>query len=194
MIKLPDKAALLRQAQPGRAHWPARPADLTPEPAAPGEESVWDYPRPPVIRPAGASVRIEFGGEIIAHSDRAVKVCETAGAPVYYIPPDDIAMEFMEPRSHAISVCEWKGAAIYYDIVAGGRRAHEAAFSYPDPFDDLDEGYAAIAGWLGFYAGRVDAAWLGEERARPQDGGLYAGWVTSNIKGPIKGGPGTGHW
>ena len=105
----------------------------------------------------------------------------------------------MLAETDAVSVCEWKGAAVYYDAVhrdsaSGARRAEQAAFSYPDPLDDLGRGYARIAGWFGFYPGRVEACYVGEERVRPQPGGLYAGWVTKDIKGPVKGAPGTGHW
>lgn len=193
MPSLPDKQGLLRQAAPRRGFWGPRPAHVRREQVGPGEESVWDYPRPPVIRPAGGRIRIDFAGETVAESDRAVKVCETAGAPVYYLPPDDVRTERLVPVD-GVSVCEWKGAAVYFDLAVGERRSPQAAFSYPDPFDDLDEGYSAIAGWIGFYAGRVDAAWVGAEQARPQPGGLYAGWITDKIKGPVKGGPGSEGW
>lgn len=193
MTALPDKDHLLRQVAASRGHWRSRPSNVTPEPTGPGEESVWDYPRPPVVRPADALIVIKFGGKEIARSERAVKVCETAGAPVYYLPPDDVAMEYLKPAP-GLSVCKWKGAAIYFDLSAGGKQAREAAFAYPDPFDDLEEGYQQIAGWIGFYPGRVDAAWVDGEKAQPQAGGLYAGWITKAIKGPVKGAPGTGHW
>ena len=193
MTQPPPKATLLRQVAASRGKWGPKPHDVVREPVGPGEESVWDYPRPPVIRAADNAIRIEFAGIVIAQSTRAVRVLETAGAPVYYLPPSDVDLARLE-ETDGYSVCEWKGAAIYYDVVAADRRAGEAAFSYLDPFDDLDEGYAAIAGWIGFYPGRVDGCFVGEEKARPQPGGLYAGWITTKIKGPIKGGPGTAHW
>ena len=93
-----------------------------------------------------------------------------------------------------MSVCEWKGAAVYYDLTAQDRVSRDAAYTYPDPFDDLAEGYAAIAGLIAFYPGRVDEAWLDDERVRPQPGGYYAGWVTSRLAGPIKGERGTEGW
>ncbi|MHA7872467.1 MAG: DUF427 domain-containing protein [Hyphococcus sp.] len=193
MSALPDKEKLLREVQPYRGNWAPRPAGLTPEPAGPDEESVWDYPRPPEVRPAKARARVVFAGETVADSDKALRIVETAGAPVYYFPPEDVIQAaFRETRQ--LSVCEWKGAAIYYDLVAGNARAAHAAFAYPDPLDDLGMGYARIAGWYAFYAGRVDACYVGDEKATPQPGGLYAGWVTQDIKGPIKGGPGTEHW
>ncbi|MGF1544028.1 MAG: DUF427 domain-containing protein [Parvularculaceae bacterium] len=192
MTDLPPKAELLRAARARRGAWGPRPDDVTPEPAGEGEESVWDYPRPPQIRRAPAPARVVFAGETIAQSASAVRVVETAGAPVYYFPPADVVGERLRITG-GVSVCEWKGAAVYYDVVVGAEVAEKAAFAYPDPFDDPDCDFSAIAGWLGFYPGKVEA-YVGEERATPQPGGIYAGLVTKAIKGPIKGGPGTSHW
>lgn len=190
---LPDRSALLRQVKPHRSSWSPRPAGVIPEPAGPGEESVWDYPRPPEVRPAPAAARVVVDGRDIAKSSRALRVCETAGAPVFYFPPEDVDESVLRATDQ-ISVCEWKGAAVYFDLVSGARVARHAAFAYPDPFDDLAEGYGQIADCIGFYPGRVDACYVGEEKVRPQPGEVYAGWVTDAIKGPVKGAPGTGHW
>ncbi len=192
MIELPSHEDILRQAAAGRANW-SRTPPVTPEPVGVGEESVWDYPRPPEVRPVAGVVRVEWAGRTIAASDQALKVCETAGAPVYYLHPNDVDVSVLVP-AEGVSICEWKGAAIYYDLVFGEARSERAAFAYPDPLVDLDMGYDAIAGWPAFYAGRVDAAYVGEQRVTPQPGGVYAGWVTPNIKGPIKGAPGTEGW
>lgn len=192
-VRPPSKESLLRRCAPARDKWGPRPPEITPEPAGPGEESVWDYPRPPQVRAAKARARVVFAGETLADSIRALRVVETAGAPVYYFPPQDVALDRLA-ETGAVSVCEWKGAAVYYDAVSGGDRAAQAAFSYPDPLDDLGCGFSRIAGWFGFYPGRVEACYVGEERVEPQPGGLYAGWVTKDIKGPVKGAPGTGRW
>lgn len=192
-MTLPDKAALLARAKPYRDNWDKtfRPPGL--EPAGEGEESVWDYPRPPIIAPVPGPVRVMLGDVMIAESDCALEVKETAGAPVPYIRPEDVRTEWLEETGR-LTVCEWKGATLYYDLaVPDGNKIGEAAWNYPDPFDDLPEGYAEIAGWYGFYAGKLDC-FIGDERARPQPGGFYGGWVTDRVKGPIKGGPGTGGW
>ena len=52
----------------------------------PGQESVWDYPRPPRVVPDGRRVRVEVAGVVVAESVRAVRVLETAGAPCWYLP------------------------------------------------------------------------------------------------------------
>ncbi|MEM8770279.1 MAG: DUF427 domain-containing protein [Pseudomonadota bacterium] len=179
--------------KPHRDKWGPLPADVTPEPAGPDEESVWDYPRPPAVRDAPAPARVVFDGREIAASRRALRIVETAGAPVYYFPPENVDVSVLR-ETNDISVCEWKGAAAYFDLVSGKKVSKHAAFAYPDPLDDLGEGYARIAGWYGFYPARVDACYVGDEKVHPQSGNVYAGWVTSKIKGPIKGAPGTGHW
>jgi uncharacterized protein (DUF427 family) len=141
-----------------------------------------------------AVLRVAFAGRIVAETNTGRRIVETASAPVYVFPPADVATDLLEPCPDTWSVCEWKGVATYFDLVVDGRRSEAAAFTYADPFDDLDRGYGEIAGWFAFYAGRVDAACVGDERVRPQPGGFYAGWVTSRLRGPIKGAPGSEGW
>lgn len=192
-MRLPSKNDLLSRVAADRTKWAPRPAGVVPEPIGPGEESVWDYPRPPIIEAVPELVRVLFAGETIASSVKAVRVLETAGAPTFYLPPQDVRQDTL--RIHdGFSICEWKGAAIYYDVHVGAQVGKQAAFSYPDPLNDLAEGYAALAGWISFYPGRVGACFVGDERATPQSGDVYAGWITRAVKGPIKGGQGTEHW
>jgi uncharacterized protein (DUF427 family) len=190
----PRKDDLLAVARRHRAGMARRAPPVTPEPVGPGEESVWDFPRPPEVRAVAAPLRVEFAGRVVAATAAGRRICETASAPVYVFPPSDVATELLQERPDLWSVCEWKGAATYFDLVAGDRRSEAAAFTYADPFDDLGRGYGEIAGWLAFYADRVDAAFVGDERVRPQPGGFYAGWVTPGLRGPIKGAPGSGGW
>jgi uncharacterized protein (DUF427 family) len=108
---------------------------------------------------------------------------------VYYIPPEDVRSEFLRPsRRH--TCCEFKGEASYYDLVVAGREVKEAAWYYPEP----SPGYEAIRDHLAFYPGRVDAAWVDDERVTAQAGDFYGGWITSEIEGPFKGAPGTAGW
>ncbi len=193
-MRPPTKAELKAVVGRHRAGMRQRPPAVAREPVGPGEESVWDFPRPPAVQRVAAPLRVEFAGRVVAATRSGRRIVETAGAPVYVFPPADVATELLEPRDEAWSVCEWKGVARYFDLVAVGRRSKSAAFTYPDPLDDLGEDYPAIAGWFAFYAGRVDAAFVGEERVAPQPGGFYAGWVTANLRGPIKGVPGSEGW
>jgi uncharacterized protein (DUF427 family) len=155
----------------------------------PGQESVWDYPRPPRVEPTSRLAVVRFGGETVASSRRCVRVLETASPPAFYFPPADVRMDLLEPGDGA-TFCEWKGTAAYLDVVAGGRRAVEAAWAYPRP----NRRYAALAGWLAFYPGRVDECTVDGEVVRPQPGWFYGGWITGDVVGPFKGEPGTGGW
>jgi uncharacterized protein (DUF427 family) len=174
-----------------RARWRSRkrerPAEIVRP--GPGQVSVWDFPRPPRVEPVAARVRVEFGGRVIADSTRALRVCETASPPAYYLPPQDVAQDCLEP-SERTTFCEWKGVARYWTLRVGKRRAKDAAWSYPNP----DAGYEAIRDHLAFYPGRVDACWVGEHRVAPQPGRYYGGWVTPELVGPFKGAPGTESW
>jgi uncharacterized protein (DUF427 family) len=176
----PDRLLRLRAAGLDPAHVPV---------PGPGQESVWDYPRPPALAPEQRQVRVEFGGKTVATSSRALRLCETASPPTFYFPPEDVDMNLLEPVSRR-SLCEWKGQARYFDVVADGLRARNAAWCYPDartPFE-------ALAGWLAFMPAVMSACYVGEHRVQPQPGGFYGGWITPELVGPFKGEPGTLHW
>jgi uncharacterized protein (DUF427 family) len=153
---------------------------------APGQESVWDYPRPPVLRPDARRIEVKDGDVPVASSVAAVRVLETASPPTVYIPPDDIDWQRMI-RTAGSSVCEWKGAAEYWALARDPDVA--VAWSYPRPRPRFDR----IKDFLAFYPGRV-ACFVDGERVRPQPGRFYGGWITAEIVGPFKGEPGTGNW
>jgi uncharacterized protein (DUF427 family) len=153
-------------------------------------ENVWDYPRPPALVPCGRRVRVELGGAVIADSTSALRVLETSHPPTIYVPPADVAPGALRPAAGS-SMCEWKGRAAYFDVLGGdGTVAERAAWSYPSPHPD----YAAVAGFVAFYPGRMDAAWLDDERVAAQEGDFYGGWVTADLAGPFKGAAGTLGW
>jgi len=141
----PTHAELLRAVPAARAQWrfARRPAGIVPP--GPGQESVWSFPRPPRVEPVARHVVVACGARVIASTDRAERVLETAGAPCYYLPPDDCDRTLLV-RSPRWSVCEWKGVAWSYDVVTPERTLRGAAWSYPDPLDDLGCGFARIAG------------------------------------------------
>jgi uncharacterized protein (DUF427 family) len=155
----------------------------------PGQESVWDYPRPPRLESVSQRIRVEHRGVVIADTARAMRVLETASPPTYYLPPDDIRMDMLMPSLRR-SFCEWKGAAVYYSLRVGDRVVVDAAWSYPSP----DRDFEPIAHFLAFYAGKVDACYVGNDKARPQASAFYGGWITPNILGPFKGEAGTEGW
>jgi uncharacterized protein (DUF427 family) len=189
----PSQAALMHHALRAR-RFPRDPPPLARiVRPGPGQESVWDFPRPPRVEDVAPRVRVVAFGRTIADSTRALRVVETAGAPCYYLPPGDCATESLV-ITDAWTLCEWKGIAFAYDVVVGADVSRAAAWAYPEPLTDLGMGYERIAGYCAFYAARVDACFVGEEQVRPQGGGYYGGWVTANLTGPIKGDPNSGNW
>ena len=155
----------------------------------PGQESVWDYPRPPRVEPTPKLAVVRIGGVTVAESRRCLRVLETASPPAIYFPPGDVREDLLAPGDGA-TFCEWKGTASYRDVVVGGWRVAEAAWTYLRP----NPRYAELAGYLAFYPGRVDECRLDGEPVRPQPGTYYGGWITDDIVGPFKGEPGTGRW
>ena len=155
----------------------------------PGQESVWDYPRPPRLEPVSKTICVLFGGEVIADTNGAMRVLETSHPPVYYLPPRDIRTEVLVDVGPGSS-CEWKGSARYFDVIAGGRRAARAAWSYPTPTD----AFSPMRDFIAFYAAEMDSCTVDGEEVEPQPGGFYGGWITSDIVGPFKGGEGTMGW
>lgn len=155
----------------------------------PGQESVWDYPRPPRLENCFQRIRVLLGDVVLADSEHAKRVLETSHPPVYYIPAVDVRMDCLRATDRQ-SWCEWKGQACYYDVVVEDREIVNAAWSYLLPVP----AFAAIRGHLAFYAHLVDACFVGDERVEPQAGSFYGGWITRNVVGPFKGKPGTEGW
>ena len=154
-------------------------------------ESVWDYPRPPRLEPTKRRIRIIHAGVTIADTSAALRILETSHPPVYYLPPVAIAAQVLRPSAARGSFCEFKGVATYWDLVVKDSAVVQAAaWSYAEP----SERYAALANHLAFYAGRVDECWVDDERIQPQQGDFYGGWITSDLRGPFKGAPGTRGW
>ena len=155
----------------------------------PGQESVWDYPRPPALERTSRRIRVRVGGKWLVDSTNAWRVLETSHPPVYYVPRQDVAMGLLEPAEGA-SFCEWKGRAVYWDAVVEGQRRPRVAWSYPEP----TPGFEPIRDHLAFYLPALDEGWVDGERARPQPGNFYGGWVTPDLAGPFKGEAGSAGW
>jgi uncharacterized protein (DUF427 family) len=162
----------------------------------PGQESVWDYPRPPALDPSARHVVVrlpstgEEDGVVLVDTRRAVRVLETSHPPTWYVPREDVTEALLRRSQHAGTTCEFKGRATYWDVVLpGGGVLAGVAWSYEQP----TPAFAAITGHLSMGAGVLECT-VGGERARPQEGGFYAGWITDDVVGPFKGAPGTWGW
>ena len=152
-------------------------------------EHVADYPRPPRLEPSPRRIRIEFGGAVIAETNAAWRVLETYHPPVWYLPPEAFRPGVLRPAAGS-SFCEWKGAARYWTLAQGDREAARAGWSYPEP----TTAFLPIRDHVAVYAGPMDGCFVDNERVRPQPGGFYGGWITDELVGPFKGGPGTMGW
>jgi len=160
-----------------------------PDPAGPGQESVWDFPRPAVAEPTGARIRIEHRGRIIADTRAAIRTLETSHPPSYYIPREDIAPDTLR-RAEGSSFCEWKGAAAYWDVLVGEFVLPRVGWSYASPAPT----FVALRDHVAFYAAPFDRCSVDGETVTPQPGGFYGGWITSRVVGPFKGIPGSIGW
>jgi len=165
------------------------PAGVRRESPAPGQESVWDYPRPPRVEPTSEHVVVELGGAVVADTTSSLRVLETSHPPVYYLPRSAFAESVLQPAS-GTSFCEFKGTAHYLDMVSGDRRAARAAWFYPDP----SPGAEALLDHVAVYPAAVEHVSVDGETVRPQDGGFYGGWITDRVVGPFKGAQGTQGW
>ena len=188
-LKLPDKNTIIispeKWVSDARSAWKYR-GDNRPffaeEPGV-GQESVWDYPRPPVIQPVEFEISVFFDEKVIAKTKKGVRVIETASAPTYYISPDDLMVE-VEPSGYE-SFCEWKGVGESLDVLG----QPNAGWRYVRVYEE----FSPIFNWVSFYPSKVDC-FIGEEKVSPQSGGFYGGWVTDMLSGPIKGVANSGGW
>lgn len=162
-----------------------------PEPIAPGpgQESVWDYPRPPAVLAVDKHIVVRFGGIILADTTCAIKVMETSHPPVYYIPPSDVRLDLCELSPHH-TFCEYKGQASYYTVRTGASEARNAGWFYPDP----SPGYEILRDHVAFYPALMDSCTVDGETVTSQPGRFYGGWVTRDVVGPFKGEPGSHVW
>lgn len=160
-----------------------------PEPAGPGEESVWDYPRPPRLETCEKTLIVRFNGREIARTRRGFRILETSHPPGYYIPPEDVDRSVLRP-SALTTGCEWKGRGKYYHVTDGDAFSENAAWYYDRP----TPAFARVKGYLSFYPDRTDGCTVNGEEVIPQPGEFYGGWITAEIKGPFKGGEGTWGW
>lgn len=156
----------------------------------PGQESVWDYPRPPRIERSPKKIEVVFNGVTIAESQNTYRILETSHPPVYYIPPKDIQTECLQPGTANRSFCEWKGFAHYYNVVVGDKQVINAAWYYAQP----NPLYAEIKNYVAFYSSKMDACYVDSEKVMSQAGDFYGGWITSDIVGPFKGEAGSWGW
>lgn len=161
----------------------------------PGQESVWDYPRPPAVERSDEHVVVRLGTTVVADTRRALRVLETSHPPTYYLPVEDVAEGALVPAGGLPTWCEHKGRAVYLDVLgrdADGSPvvARRAAWRYPRP----RAGYEQLAVHVAVYPGRMTRCTVDGDVVDAQAGDYYGGWRTSRVVGPFKGTPGTRWW
>ena len=179
-------ADLIRAREQWRWRGKDRPAFAAAAQA--GQESVWDYPRPPRLEADAREVVIRWGDVEVARTRHAVRVLETAHPPSFYLPWSDVARHLFH-QSPGSSLCEWKGPARYWSLSHGNRRLPSVAWSYPNPLP----GAEVLADRVAFYPTQLEC-WVEGARVTPQPGGFYGGWITPELVGPFKGELGSSHW
>lgn len=162
-----------------------------PEPIkpGPGQESVWDYPRPPRVEPSTKRVQVICNETIIADTQKSQRVLETSHPPVYYFPQSDLQMQYFT-LSNRQSFCEWKGKAQYYNLVFDNKTIADCAWCYPQ----TTPAFKVIQDYIAFYPSLMDACYVDGELVTAQEGDFYGGWITKDIVGPFKGSQGTWGW
>jgi uncharacterized protein (DUF427 family) len=141
-------------------------------------ENIHDYPRPPRLDPFDAHVVVEFNNMRVADSGRAIRVLEKGHPPAWYIPPEDVRVEFLarEPYSY---ICEWKGLAHYYQLAVHGAVSESAAWCFVEPTPE----FAGIKHYIAFYPGRVGKCTVNGEVVIPEVQEHLGGWITSDLEG-----------
>ncbi len=155
----------------------------------PGQDSVWDYPRPPRLEPTSVVVEVTLGGVVVVRTRRALRVLETSHPPVYYLPISEFGSGTLRSVQGS-SFCEWKGTAAYFDVVAGSTVAKSAAWGYPRP----SPAFVALVDHVAVYPAAMELCTVDGEIVVAQPGGFYGGWITSHVVGPFKGEPGSEFW
>ena len=111
------------------------------------------------VEPSRKRVKVMFNGQAIADSRRALVLKETRLPPVYYLPREDIAMDFLLPSDHH-TYCPFKGTANYWSLAVGDKVLENVAWSYEDPIEEA----LGIRGHIAFYWNKVEA-WFEDAQA-----------------------------
>jgi uncharacterized protein (DUF427 family) len=107
-------------------------------------------------------VEVGLAGTVLASTTRAQLLLETHLPVRYYIPPEDVRMDLLEP-SATRSSCAYKGHASYLSTLDGSGAGRDIAWSYPDPLDDARR----VQGYVAFWNERTDLVVDGEALPRP---------------------------
>jgi uncharacterized protein (DUF427 family) len=119
------------------------------------DEQVFVHPRDPYHRvdvlERDRHVRVSLAGQLLAETKRPKMMFETGVPPRYYLPPEDVHTELLEP-SDTVSRSAYLGTARYWSARVAGGVVPNLVWSYQQPLRDAEP----VRGMYCFYSGRVD--------------------------------------
>jgi uncharacterized protein (DUF427 family) len=131
------------------------------------DEQLFGHPRDPFSRidvyRTTRHVRVSLDGVVLADTRRALVLHETGLPPRWYIPPEDVRTDLLEPSSLRTR-CAYKGSAGYWSARVGDRVVDDLVWSYPEPQHDAER----VRDLLCFFNERVDLDVEGERVQRPR--------------------------
>ena len=131
------------------------------------DEEVFVHPRDPKVRldilDSSRPVQVTVSGQVVADSNKARLLFETGLPTRYYLPQDDVHLDFLQPSDLHTS-CPYKGTANYWHVKLGNEIFKDMVWCYPDPLAEA----ARIKGYLCFFNEQVSAIHIdGVETERP---------------------------
>jgi len=145
-------------------------------------ESVWEYPCPPRLEVVQHHVQVIFNNIVIADSRRPLRLVELGHPPIYFIPPEDVRMEYLHPTTLR-TVCPHNGLAWHYSVRVGNRCVEDAAWTFLHPLPP----YSSLAEYIAFCPAHMQACLVDGELASSPPMQIHPGWVTAGVKGPFAG-------
>lgn len=98
------------------------------------------------VAPSSRHVVVRVDGHVVAESHRPLTLFETTLPTRYYLPPEDVRSDLLEP-STTRSVCPYKGWAQYWHVRVGDRLHEDLVWSYPDPVPENPRIRGLMAFW-----------------------------------------------
>ena len=109
------------------------------------------------VTPSDAHVEVHLGGQLLATTDRALRLEETGLPARDYLPKDDVRMDLLRPTSFH-TTCPFKGEASYWSADIAHRSHDGFVWAYESPIAAVAE----IAGHVSFYPDRAEVTVNGQ--------------------------------
>lgn len=138
------------------------------------DDEAFVHPRDPYTRVdvLGTSrhVVVRIDGTVVADSRRPLLLLETGAPARWYLPPDDVRRDLLQP-SDSFTLCPYKGRASYWHVRAGDTVLRDLVWSYEAPIAGMER----ITGHLCLFAEFVDTFVDGVQEPRPVSKWAFGG-------------------